>query len=80
MNFQTVQIINFGLLIVLAGLLIALVAGLPIPRLTFAGVIFAQALVRTYRDWRWGGPMGRRRIPLSLLFSLVIVYLFLTMR
>ena len=80
MTFQTFQAINFGLLIALALLLVALVAGQPVSRFAIGGVVFAQALVRTYRDWRWGGPVGRRRIPFNLLLSLVIVYLLFSTR
>ncbi len=78
-SFKTAQWINLGLLGVLALTLVALVLGVAVPRWAFAGLVVVQALVRTWRDVRWGGEQ-RRRIGFNLLLTLVLAYLILTVR
>jgi hypothetical protein len=70
--------VNFGLLVLLAALVVALLAGLPVPRLVIALVIGVQAVVRAFRELQFGTDASRRRLPFNLLISLVFVYLIMT--
>ncbi len=79
-SFKTAQWINLGLLGVLALTLAALVLSVPVPRWAFVGLVIAQALVRTWRDVRWGGEQRRRSIGFNLVLTLVLAYLILTVR
>lgn len=74
-TFQMAQWLNLGLLVVLAGLLLALLFGTPVPRPVFAAVIVAQAGVRSWRDLRWGGEARRRRVGFNLLLSVALAWL-----
>lgn len=74
------QWLNLGLLGVLAITLVALVLGVPVPRCAFAGLVVLQALVRTWRDLRWGGDARRGRIGFNLLLTLVLAGLILSVR
>jgi hypothetical protein len=77
-DFKTAQWLNLGLLVVLALTLVALILGVAVPRWAFAGLVIVQALVRTWRDWRWGGDARRSRIGFNLVLTLVLAYLILT--
>ena len=77
MNAQTFRILNFGLLLALAGLLIALAAGQAVPPIATALVVAAQAMVRAFREIRFGNEASKRRLPFHLLLSLFLVYLIL---
>ena len=77
MNAQTFRILNLGLLMVLAGLLIALAAGQAVPPIATALVVAAQAMVRAFREIRFGNEASKRRLPFHLLLSLFLVYLIL---
>jgi hypothetical protein len=79
-SFKTAQWINLGLLGVLALTLVALVLGVPVPRWAFAALVVVQALVRTWRDVRWGGEQRRRSLGFNLVLTLVLAYLILTVR
>lgn len=78
--FRAVQAANLALLGVLAGLVVALVLGAAVPRVALAGVILAQLALRAYRDWRWGGEAGRRRLPGMVLVSVLLLVLLVTAR
>ena len=80
MNFQMAQWLNLGLLGVLAITLVALVLGVSVPRWAFAGLVVLQALVRTWRDLRWGGDARRGRVGFNLLLTLVLAGLILSVR
>jgi hypothetical protein len=77
MNVRTFQIINLGLLVVLAGLLIAIAAGQAIPRFAVASMIGLQSVVRAFRELKFGTEASRRRLPFNLLISLVFIYLIM---
>jgi hypothetical protein len=70
--------VNLGLLVLLAALVVALFAGLPVPRFAVALVIGIQAVVRAFRELRFGTDASRRRLPFNLLISLVFVYLIMS--
>jgi hypothetical protein len=69
--------LNLGLLVVLAGLLIAIAAGQAVPRFAVALLIGLQAVVRAFRELRFGSDASRRRLPFNLLISLVFIYLIM---
>lgn len=66
----------FGLLAVMAGLLVWLALGGQVPRWTFAAVIALQGALRVARDWR--DERARNRSVVNLLISFVLAYLILT--
>ena len=70
--------LNLGLLVLLAALVVALFAGLSIPRFAVASVIGIQAIVRAFRELQFGTDASRRRLPFNLLISLVFVYLIMS--
>ena len=70
--------LNLALLVVLAGLLIGLAAGQAVPRFAVASLIGLQAVVRAFRELRFGTDASRRRLPFNLLISLVFVYLIMS--
>jgi hypothetical protein len=74
------QWLNLGLLVVLALTLVALILGVAVPRWAFVGLVIAQALVRTWRDVRWGSEQRRRSVGFNLVLALVLAYLILTVR
>ena len=78
--FRTVQAANLALLGVLAGLVVAMLLGQAIPRALVAAVLIAQLGLRVYRDLRWGGTAGRRRLPGTVVLSAVLLVLILTAR
>jgi hypothetical protein len=77
-NARVFQTINFGFLIILAAAVVALLAGLPVPRFAVALIIGAQAIFRSYVTLRFGNDASRRRLPFNLLISLVFVYLIMS--
>ncbi len=77
-TFSTLQRFNLIVLGVLAGLVLALAFGAKIPRLAIVAVIVFQLILRAYRDVRWGGEAGRRRIVSNAILSFVLVYLILS--
>ena len=77
MNARAFQVLNLGLLVVLAGLLIALAAGQAVPPIATALVVAAQAMVRAFREIRFGSDASKRRLPFHLLLSLFLVYLIM---
>jgi hypothetical protein len=77
-NARVFQIVNLGLLVLLAALVVALFAGLPVPRFAVALVIGIQAVVRAFRELQFGTDASRRRLPFNLLISLVFVYLIMS--
>ncbi len=77
MNARTFQVLNLSLLVVLAGLLIALATGQAVPPIATALVIAAQAMVRAFREIRFGNDTSKRRLPFHLLLSLFLVYLIM---
>lgn len=78
--FRTLQAANLAMLGVLAGLVVAMMLGQTIPRALVAAVLVAQLGLRVYRDLRWGGAPGRRRLPGTILLSTVLLILILTAR
>jgi cadmium resistance protein CadD (predicted permease) len=76
-QFQLLQSVNLGLLVVLAGLLVAFLLGQPIPKLLIVGLLGLNALVRTVRDLRFGSPAAQRRVWFNLALSAVLIYLLL---
>jgi uncharacterized membrane protein len=78
MNARVFQMVNLSLLGLLAALVVALFAGLPVPRFAVALLIGIQAVVRAFRELQFGTEASRRRLPLNLLISLVFVYLIMS--
>jgi hypothetical protein len=76
-NARAFQVLNLALLVALAGLLIALAAGVRVPPFATALVIAGQAIVRAFRELRFGTDVSRRRLPFHLLLSLFLVYLIM---
>jgi hypothetical protein len=70
MNARAFQILNLSLLIALA-------VGQAVPPIATALVIAAQAMVRAFREIRFGTETSKRRLPFHLLLSLFLVYLIL---
>lgn len=78
--FRTVQAANLALLGVLAGLVVAMLLGTAVPRALVAAVLVVQLGLRVYRDLRWGGEAGRRRLAGTVVLSAVLLVLILTAR
>jgi hypothetical protein len=70
--------VNLGLLVLLAALVVALFAGVPVPNFAVALVIGIQAIFRAFRELQFGTDASRRRLPFNLLISLVFVYLIMS--
>ncbi|HWG85636.1 MAG TPA: hypothetical protein VNT60_09165 [Deinococcales bacterium] len=76
--YRTIQMVNLALLGLLAGLLLAVALGARVPLTAVVGLLLASTILRTYRDYRFGGEVGRRRIPFNLMVMGLVLYLLFT--